>query len=277
MRVAFGDAAGIRTRYLESGAGEALFLVHGVGASSDNFAQNLRALGARLRVIAPDLMGHGGSAAGLATAPAPHVQMARQILALADTLGIRQFALAGTSYGALVAACAALAEPARIRKLVLVGSGSVFHPREAQVRTLQAAAANGRKAMENPDFESCRRRLAAIVHTASCIPDALVYAQLNHYALSDRIVEYDRTLAGAIAAAQAPEPGVHERLGELAMPVRIIVGRDDPRADWREHEKAAARIPGARVSVYERCGHLPYLEHAARFDAELLEFLEARP
>lgn len=275
MRVAFGDAAGIRTRYLEAGAGEALFLVHGVGASGDNFAQNVRALGERLRVIAPDLIGHGGSAGGLAGSPAPHAQMARQVLGLADALGIGRFALAGTSYGALVAAHAALSEPARVRKLVLIGSGSVFHPREAQVRTLRAAAANGRKAMENPDFASCRRRLAAIVRSADCIPDALVYAQLNHYALPDRITEYDRTLAGAIAAAQAPEPGVHERLGELAMPVRIIVGRDDPRADWREHEKAAARIPGARVSVYDNCGHLPYLEQSARFNAELLEFLEA--
>lgn len=277
MRVAFGDAAGIRTRYLDTGAGEALFLVHGVGASSDNFAQNLRTLGERLRVVAPDLIGHGGSAGDLATAPSPHEQMARQVLGLADTLGIGPFALAGTSYGALVAAQAALAAPDRIRRLVLIGSGSLFHPREAQVRTLRAAAANGRKAMENPGFDACRRRLAAIVHTASCIPDALVYAQLNHYALPDRIVAYDRTLAGAIAAAQAPGPGVHERLGELSMPVRIIVGRDDPRADWREHEKAAARIPGACISIYEDCGHLPYLEHADRFNAELLEFLEARP
>lgn len=275
MRVAFREAAGIRTRYLEAGAGKALFLVHGVGACADNFVHNVRALGGRLRVIAFDLVGHGASAGGVRSAPAPHAQMSRQLLALADALGIEDFALAGTSYGALVCAQAALDAPRRVRKLVLIGSGSVFHPREAQVRTLRAAAANGRKAMENPDFEACRRRLAALVHSPACIPDALIHAQLNHYALPDRITEYDRTLAGAIASAEATGPDVHARLGELAMPVRIIVGREDPRADWREHETAAARIPGARVSVYERCGHLPYLEHAARFDAELLEFLDA--
>jgi pimeloyl-ACP methyl ester carboxylesterase len=275
MRVAYADAAGIRTRYLESGAGQALLLLHGVGASADSFAQNVRALGQRLRVVAPDQIGHGFSAGGLADAPAPHVQMARHILALADVLRIDSFALAGTSYGALVAAQAALDAPRRVRKLVLIGSGSVFHPPEAQVRTLQAAAANGRKAMENPDFDGCRRRLAAIVHSADSIPDSLVYAQLNHYALPDRIAHYDRTLAGAIASARGPGPSVHDRLGELAMPVRVIVGRNDPRADWREHEKAAARIPGARLSVYEDCGHLPYLEQAARFGAELLEFLDA--
>lgn len=273
MRVAYADAAGIRTRFLTAGAGDALFLLHGVGASADSFAQNVRTLGERFRVVAPDLIGHGFSAGGLKPSPAPHVQMAAQVLALADRLGIPAFALAGTSYGALVAAQVALEAPQRVKKLVLIGSGSVFHPPEAQVKTLRAAAANGRKAMEDASLESCRRRLGAIVHDPACIPDTLVYAQLNQYALPDRITEYDRTIAGAIAAAQGREPTVHERLGELRMPVRIIVGRDDRRADWREHGKAAARIPGARVSVYENCGHLPYLEQQARFDAEVLSFL----
>jgi 2-hydroxy-6-oxonona-2,4-dienedioate hydrolase len=273
MRVAYASAAGIRTRYLSAGDGAALFLVHGVGASADSFAQNVRALGAHFRVIAHDLIGHGFSAGGLQASPAPHLQMSRQLLALADALGIDRFALAGTSYGALIAAQTALDAPARVQKLVLIGSGSVFHAPEGQARTLRAAQANGRKAMEDASYDSCRKRMAALVHAPDCIPDTLVYAQLNHYALPDRIAEYDRTLAGAIASAEAPGPGVHARLGEMAMPVRIIVGREDPRADWREHEKAAARIPGAKLTVYDACGHLPYLEHAARFNAELRVFL----
>lgn len=275
MRVAYADAAGIRTRYLTRGEGRALLLLHGVGASADSFAQNVLSLGERFRVVAPDLVGHGLSAGGIQPSPAPHAQMARQVLGLADRLGIASFALAGTSYGGLVAAQVALDAPHQVTKLVLVGSGSVFHPRQAQVETLQAAAANGRKAMADASLESCRRRLGAIVYDPSCIPDALVYAQINHYALPDRLAEYDKTLAGAIAAAQGREPTVHDRLGELRMPVRVIVGRDDRRAGWREHEKAAARIPNASVSVYERCGHLPYLEQQARFDAELLDFLNA--
>jgi pimeloyl-ACP methyl ester carboxylesterase len=273
VRVAYTDAGGIRTRFLQAGSGEPLLLVHGVGASADSFAQNVRSLGNRFRAIALDLIGHGFSAGGLQPSPAPHVQMSRQVLALADALGIDGFALAGTSYGALVAAQTALDAPARVRKLVLIGSGSVFHPPEGQARTLRAAAANGRKAMENPSYDACRKRLSAIVYSPSIIPDTLVYAQLNHYALPDRIAEYDRTLSGAIAAAEAPGQTVHARLSELAMPVRIIVGRNDPRADWREHEKCAARIPGAKLSVYDDCGHLPYLEQAARFDAELIDFL----
>jgi pimeloyl-ACP methyl ester carboxylesterase len=273
MRVDFAEAAGVRTRYLSAGSGEALFLIHGVGASADSFAQNVAALGKTLRVIAPDLIGHGFSAGGLLPSPAPHEQMSRQVLDLADGLGLRRFALAGTSYGALVAAQAALGAPGRVRKLVLIGSGSVFHAPEGQARTLRAAQANGRKAMENATFDGCRRRLEALVHSPDSIPDALVNAQLNIYAQPDRIIEYERTVAGAIAAAEAGGATVRSRFAELAMPVRIIVGRNDPRADWREHEKAAARLPGARVSVYDDCGHLPYLEHAARFNAELLEFL----
>jgi 2-hydroxy-6-oxonona-2,4-dienedioate hydrolase len=272
MRVAYADAAGIRTRFLEAGTGEALFLVHGIGASADSFVQNVRGLGSRLRVVAPDLVGHGFSAAGVLDAPAPHEQMARQLLALADALGIGRFFLAGTSYGALVCAQAALDAPQRVRRLVLVGSGSVFHAPEAQARTLRMARANGRKAMEEATFEACRQRLGVLVHDPRCIPDALVLAQLNQYALPDRIAEYEKTIEGTLRYFAGAPKTMGARLGELAMPLRVIVGRQDPRADWREHERVAAAVPGARVSVYDDCGHLPYLEQQARFDMELLEF-----
>lgn len=273
MRVAYAEPAGIRTRFLDSGSGNPLLLVHGVGASADSFAQNVRALGKRFRAIAPDLIGHGFSAGGLLPHPPPHEQMSRQILALADGLGIGRFALAGTSYGALVAAHTALQAADRVSKLVLIGSGSVFHPPEGQARTLRAAADNGRRAIGGASFEACLARLSRLVHSPAVIPDSLVYAQLNAYALPDRVSEYEKTLAGAIAAAEGMDATVHAKLDRLEMPVRIIVGRNDPRADWREHEKAASRIRGATLSIYEGCGHMPYLEHASRFNAELLDFL----
>ena len=55
-RVQVGDWS---TRLLEHGEGEPLILMHGTGGHLEAFIRNLRALGARHRVILFDYAGHG--------------------------------------------------------------------------------------------------------------------------------------------------------------------------------------------------------------------------
>jgi pimeloyl-ACP methyl ester carboxylesterase len=67
------------------------------------------------------------------------------------------------------------------------------------------------------------------------------------------------------------------RLDEIDVPSWVITGREDVRADWRAHAAGVERMKNARLAVYDKCGHLPFLEHASRFNADLLAFLgEAR-
>ena len=47
--------------YIEKGAGEALILIHGLGAHADSWRLQIEPLSSSYRVIAPDLRGHGQS------------------------------------------------------------------------------------------------------------------------------------------------------------------------------------------------------------------------
>ena len=247
-------------------------LLHGVGMSGDCFIRNIDALASRFTVYAPDMIGHGFTAAAEFGCVPAQLAMARHVVAMAESLGFDLYAVGGFSFGALVAGLAYFETTEKVEKLILVGSGSVFHPGEEQRDTLRAAAANGVKAMTDPTLESCSAR-GYIVYDPASVPEELVYLQLTSYALHDRLEAYSATIESAIAHMDNPSSRILDRFEQIACPTKVIVGRDDIRADWRWHEKGAARLPACEFTIYERCGHMPFLEHADRFNEELTAFL----
>ena len=115
----FVEAGGISWHVQEAGAGEPLLLLHGTGASTHSFRDLLPILARDFRVIAPDLPGHGFTAAprseGL-TLPG----MARLVGALLAKLDIDPALAAGHSAGAAVLIAMSLQGLIRPRLLVSV-------------------------------------------------------------------------------------------------------------------------------------------------------------
>jgi 2-hydroxy-6-oxonona-2,4-dienedioate hydrolase len=273
MQIKFTAVDGVRMRYLVAGSGEPVVLVHGIGLSCECWLRNVEALAQRHTVLAPDLLGHGFADAVDYGSDASQVVNARHIAALAASLGIESYSVAGSSYGGLVAALMYFEQPQRVRKLVLIGTASTFQSDEDQAKALRAAAANARQAMGNPTLESCRRRVQAIVHDPSIVPDEMLWPQLTSYALPDRLAAYEATIEACVATMRDRSTRAAWRLEQIDVPTWVITGREDIRADWRQHAAGVERMKKARLTVYDKCGHLPFLEHASRFNAELLAFL----
>jgi 2-hydroxy-6-oxonona-2,4-dienedioate hydrolase len=273
MRIKFIDVDGVRTRYLDAGQGVPLILLHGVGMSGDVFLPNIEPLSRGLRVLAPDLCGHGFTdRVEFADAPPPLV-MAKHVVALARTLGLASYAVGGSSFGALVAALMYFLEPQRVRHLIIIGSGSVFHPGDEQKRTLRAAMANGVTAMADPTLESCRQRMALIVYDPKTVPEEVFPIQLTAYALPDRLRAYEATIGGTIDTMDRPDARVFGRLERIAVPTLVITGREDVRASCDLTATGVKRMPDARLHIYEQCGHMPFMEHPERFNADVAAFL----
>lgn len=275
MRVQFANIGGIRTRYASAGEGPPVLLLHGIGLSADCFIRNIEPLAERFSVYAVDLLGHGFTDAAPFKGLAPQVVMAEHIAALADELGLERYSVIGSSFGAHVAAHIYLKRPGRVARLGLVGSGSVFHSNQDQRDTLAGSLANGRKAMTDPTLESCRLRLEKIVFDPACIPPEVLWSQLIAYAYPDRLEAYEAAIRGTIECIDDPASRVLSRLEDIACPAWIVVGQDDIRASVESHLRGAQRMPDATVSLYERCGHLPFLEYPERFNSEAVSFLSA--
>ena len=273
MKVRFIEVDGIRTRYYVAGTGRPLLLIHGVGSSADAWARCIDRLGERCTVYAPDLIGHGFSdAVDFGGAPPQAVQL-KHLSGFVDALGLTRYAIAGASFGGLLAALMYFARPAQVDKLVFIGSGSVFNPAETQVAVLRAVLANQIGAAEDPTPESIRARNAGSTFQKADVFEEIVLTLLTSYALPDRARALRQTVEGLIATVHSAEWRVLERLEQIAVPTLVVTGREDPRADWKHVEAGQRRMPDCAMRIFERCGHKPPSEHPEEFSKAVLAFL----
>jgi pimeloyl-ACP methyl ester carboxylesterase len=126
---------GISMAYRVVGEGEPLVLLHGLTQTGASWNRVIEDFSQDYRVIVPDLRGHGYS-----TNPTRlfrHLQVASDVFALLDTLGVQTFKGIGVSTGAMTLLHLATSEPARVEAMVLIGGTSYF-PEEA--RAIQRTA-----------------------------------------------------------------------------------------------------------------------------------------
>jgi pimeloyl-ACP methyl ester carboxylesterase len=152
----------------------------------------------------------------------------------------------------------------------------VFHTAAEQSGTLKAAFANASTAMGDPTLESCRNRLANICYDPKSAAEEMLLVQLTSYALPDCFPAYKATIQGMIDELGSADPEKHrvyERLDSIKVPTLVLTGREDIRAQVKMHEQGVQRIPDAELAIFERCGHLPYMEHPDLFNETVIRFL----
>jgi 2-succinyl-6-hydroxy-2,4-cyclohexadiene-1-carboxylate synthase len=223
-----------------------LVLLHGFTQTGRSWQPVRDVLGARYRAVAPDLPGHGQFAD---RRPASFAACDAYLRALTDA----PFTLTGYSMGGRIALHAALAIGARIRRLVLVGaSPGLADPAEREQRRAADDALADR--IETLGVEAFAREWAAQPLFAG-MPRGI--AEL---ADADR----RRNTAPGLAAAlrglgTGAMPSLWDRLGELPMPVELVVGARDDK--FRAIAgRMAERLRDARVHVVEGAGHAVHLE-----------------
>ena len=117
-----GLSNGITLHYAHQGpgSGPAVLMLHGFTDSWFSFSRVLPLLPGDLRVIAPDLRGHGDSDRPLAGYRVS--DLADDVIRLMDALQVPKAVVVGHSMGSFVARKVAELAPARVSRLVLVGA-----------------------------------------------------------------------------------------------------------------------------------------------------------
>jgi len=275
VQVLYKTILDCKTRILVDGEGEAVVLIHGVGMLAERWLQNIEVLGKRYAVYAPDLLSHGFSDNYDFGNRAPQIVHLQQIVSMLDVLGIEKCVVVGSSYGGLIATLLALNYPHRVKKLVIVGSGSATHVPDRQPEVLAAAKANAMNALRDGTLAGCIKRAQNTVFDPTKVPTDSLYMLLNANALPGRLAATEAFFDKMIAHARDPECVAYNRLEQLKMPVLIITGREDIRASWQAAAAAQQRIPQCEIRIFEQCGHGPMVEHAEAFNKEVLAFCAA--
>src|SRR6201999_1715972 len=109
--------------YIQAGRGPVIVLIHGITSSADAWARVIPELATRHTVIAPDLLGHGGSAK-----PRGDYSLGAYASGLRDlmaALGHERATGAGHSMGGGIAMQMAYQFPERVERMALVSSGGL--------------------------------------------------------------------------------------------------------------------------------------------------------
>lgn len=190
--------------------------------------------------------------------------MAERVLADAPPT----FALAGHSMGGRVALEIVRRAPGRVVRLALLDTGCRARPPGAAGEAERA----GRLALlatarERGMREMARTWVQPMVHPERLADDALIEAILAMFARRTPL-----QFAGQIEALLA-RPDATDVLRAVACPALVLCGREDGWAPPAQHEEMAALIPGSRLTILDRCGHMAPMERPDAVGAALAEWL----
>ena len=252
--------------------GETLLLIHGFGLSADIWARVLDPLAAHFSVYAPDILGHGFTDFKDPGADAAPLVMTRHLEGFMDAVGIERCAVLGSSLGGLLAPLLYAARPESITAMIIDGLHTpVSDTGKLPPETIRATMANGTTAMTDVTWQSCIDRMGRICHDPARSPADIALMQVTVYAQADRLSSY--LAYGQSMIDHVDDEAVRMRPESIAVPTLFLSGRQDIRAPIEVIEKNYGRVPGAELSVFEACGHLPEVEHPEKFVETVTAFL----
>ena len=238
----------------------AVIVLHGWFGDAHAFAPMEAALdGGAFSYVFMDNRGYGGmrGAAGQYSID----EVARDALALADTLGFATFSVVGHSMGGMALERLALLAPTRLRKLLAVAPvpscGVAF---DAAARAAFLAAADNVAA----------RRTIIDRSTGGRLPDAwLDWKAQYSWESADRAA-----FAAYFLAWSGTDFSEEVKAARVELPLLALVGEHDPRFDAALMRRTyLAWYPQARLEVLGNAGHYPMNETPLALAASIEAFL----
>ena len=245
----------------QSGTGPALFLFHSLLSDRASFDAIVPKLSQSFRVIVPQLPGFGqsqavsGGLAGVAD---------RMAEAVKDGAGGDEAIVLGNGYGGFVALQMAIRHPDIATRLILADCGAVF-------------SEPGREAFRNMAAASKAKGLSVITDVAMRRLFAPEFQEQHPDLMRDRREAFLKTDPDVFRAAcnALAELDLRPELGQVKVPVLVLVGEHDEATPPPMSRELAAGLPQARLKIIPGCAHVPQLQSPEVFLEAIGDFLTA--
>jgi pimeloyl-ACP methyl ester carboxylesterase len=268
---------GRRAIYRVAGSGPPVVLIHGMLNSSSHWQSVARRLATQHTVVAPDLIGHGDSAA-----PRGDYSLGAHAAAIRDLLtaiGIERATIVGHSLGGGVAMQFFYQFPQRVERLALISSGGLGHEVGPMLRT---AALPGTSALLSltihprllAGIREAGGRMRARGMTSGAYLEAIARAlwPLQNAGAREAFLQTLRS----VIDVRGQRVSASDRLYLLeSIPTLIVWGERDHTIPLKHGRAAHRAMPHSHFRTLPRAAHFPNLEDPAGLAAALLEFIDA--
>lgn len=240
----------VQAGVVETGSGRPIVFLHGLVGLNEHWEAVVRLIQGharcvRLELPLLDLRGRDCSIEGVTELT---------IRYLAEHLG-EPAVLVGNSFGGHVALRVALERPDLVDGLVLTGSSGLIEKsmvREVQIR---------------PSREWLAKKIGELFFDRSVMREAdldRAYRELSQRSRARAMVRLSRT---------ARRNHLGDRISEIVVPALLVWGRDDVVTPPAAADEFLRLLPNAKIVWFERCGHVPMMEHPEAFADSVISFV----
>jgi pimeloyl-ACP methyl ester carboxylesterase len=262
--------------YMESGQGDPILLLHGLGDSAYTWQWVIQPLARNYHVYAVSMPGFGASAKPEASySPDFFVNFTDAFM---DAMEIEQAVLIGNSLGGLVSMRMALDMPDRVSALILVSSAGLGREVSPALRLLTLPGFGHLVAAWNKTaLGAYQWALFTTMHLFAHPVDApkVWTSGLKQMARMPGYLEATVTTMRNIGTimGQREQQILLNQLDALELPTLVLWGDQDKVLPVHHGRDAVSKLPRGQMTVFSRCGHLPHIEAAASFVEAVEDFL----
>jgi pimeloyl-ACP methyl ester carboxylesterase len=262
-------------RYLKSGSGPALILVHGLLAYSFSWRFTIPVLAEHATVYAIDSLGAGFSISPPGMDCTMHAT-AERLLQFVDALGIAEFDLLGTSHGGAVAMlaaalCAERHDP-RLKRLILVAPVNPWSPHGKRLAPFVGTPYGSflfRHTIARWRFLDYFWLRRLFGDGAKIPPDSLegYRRPVRENRAFEHALRIVSTWTADLAELERALPTIRD------YPTLLIWGTRDRAVHFRSAERLRRNFRDVRLIAFDGVGHVPYEEAPEEFNRALVDYL----
>ena len=174
-----------------------------------------------------------------------------------DHKGYTDINVMGNSLGGHLAQLYTLANPDKIKSVILTGSSGLFEN------------AMGNSFPKRGNFEFIKKKTQSVFYDPATATDELindVYETVNDRTKAIRIV---------VTAKSAVRNNLEDKIHDIKAPTLLIWGKQDEITPPFVAEKFHELIPNTRLEFIDKCGHAPMMERPQIFNDILYDFLKS--
>jgi pimeloyl-ACP methyl ester carboxylesterase len=255
------EVASTRLYYEESGKGDPIILVHGLGGSVFDWIMQIPFFSKVYRVIAVEMRDHGESDKW--SGPYDIKMFSEDLDQFVGKLGVQKSVFFGVSMGGMIVMQLALDHPKMVEALVLADTMPGLF--EDSIRTALEMASMSQK--------MTGEELATATMSYLFTPEFIK----NHPAIILQMIKISDArdpsstfrAAGGLASYD-----VKKRLKEIKIPTLIVQGEDDQVVPLSAARYLEEHIKGAKLMVLSNGRHMSIIEKADEFNKAVLDFLK---